>query len=287
MDQIKIGKFIAELRKSKNMTQEQLGEKLGVSFKTISKWENGRGMPELSTLRPLSEELEVSINEILSGERLNKQDYQEKLEENIVNTLDYSHKKIKHIKSIFFILIVFLVLIILTLATLFVIDINRMIKNEPVLFSTWGFNYMPPVNLDDVNMENSIKDYLIKRDEKINHYDNEKSFVAMRTYLITENSQNKYYVYAWVVKEKRYECDGKIISDTASSIPYKFELMKIDDAFIVENYEIPRDGSYYAEDMKRIFPSKVLKDINKAHTDGTIERLILEIQNQSNLYFHK
>lgn len=49
MDQMKIGKFIAELRKSKNMTQEQLGERLGVSFKTISKWENGRGMPEYSS----------------------------------------------------------------------------------------------------------------------------------------------------------------------------------------------------------------------------------------------
>ena len=52
MDQIKIGKFISELRKRKNMTQQQLGEKIGVSPKTISKWETGKGMPDLSSLKP-------------------------------------------------------------------------------------------------------------------------------------------------------------------------------------------------------------------------------------------
>lgn len=92
MNQVKIGKFIAELRKSKNMTQEQLGEKLGVSFKTISKWENGRGMPELSTLKPLSEELEISINELLSGEKIEKEKYQETFEENMLMAISYNNK---------------------------------------------------------------------------------------------------------------------------------------------------------------------------------------------------
>lgn len=104
MEQIKIGKFIAELRKNKNMTQEQLGEKLGVSSKTISKWENGRGMPELSTLKPLSEELCVSINEILSGEKIEKEVYQEKLEENIVSTIDYANKKMEKQRNLLSIL---------------------------------------------------------------------------------------------------------------------------------------------------------------------------------------
>ena len=95
MDQIKIGKFIAELRKEKNMTQQQLGDKIGVSYKAISKWENGRGLPELSTLKPLSEELGISINELLSGEKIAKEDLQEKIETNIINTIDYSNKKIE------------------------------------------------------------------------------------------------------------------------------------------------------------------------------------------------
>ena len=120
MDQIKIGKFIAELRKSKNMTQEQLGERLGVSFKTISKWENGRGMPELSTLKPLSEELEISINELLSGEKIEKEVYQERLEENIINTIDYTNKKIENRNNLIgLILIVFGVLISITAVAIF------------------------------------------------------------------------------------------------------------------------------------------------------------------------
>ncbi len=287
MDQVKIGKFIAELRKNKNMTQQELGDKLNVSFKTISKWENGRGLPELSTLKPLSEELGVSINEILSGEKLEKQDYQEKFEENIVNTLDYSNKKIKNIKYICMIFIICTILVLLIMFTLFGIDITRMRNNEPIFFSNWGFNYVPPINLDDINIENAIKDYLIREDEKNNHYDNEKSFVAMRTYLIDEKSKEKYYVYAWVLQEKYYLYDSKVTKDTGSSIPYKFEISKTDDTFIVENFEIPRDGSYYSVDMKNIFPDSVRNDMNEVHNDGTIEKLEMDIQKQLNLYFHK
>ena len=93
MDQEKIGKFIAKLRKEKNMTQNELAESLGITDRAISKWENGRGMPDLSLLTPLCEKLGVSINELLSGERLDKKDYQEKLEENFINTIDYIDKK--------------------------------------------------------------------------------------------------------------------------------------------------------------------------------------------------
>ena len=94
MNQIKIGKFISELRKSKNMTQQQLAEKIGVSSKTVSKWETGRGMPELSTLKPLSDELGITINELLNGEKIKKEEYLNKLEENMIATIDYSDKKL-------------------------------------------------------------------------------------------------------------------------------------------------------------------------------------------------
>ena len=93
MDQEKIGRFIAKLRKEKNMTQKELAESLEITDRAISKWENGRGMPDLSLLTPLCEILGVSINELLSGERLDKKDYQEKLEENFINTIDYIDKK--------------------------------------------------------------------------------------------------------------------------------------------------------------------------------------------------
>lgn len=85
MDQIKIGKFIAEERKAKKYTQRELADKLSISDKTISKWERGNGFPEVSLLLPLCNELEITVNELLSGERLQAMDYKKKAEENMVN----------------------------------------------------------------------------------------------------------------------------------------------------------------------------------------------------------
>ena len=94
MNQEKIGKFIAECRKDKGMTQSELAEKLGVTDKSIGNWENGRNMPDLALFKPLCDELGITINDLLSGEKISKEKYQEKFEENIVNTIDYSNKRV-------------------------------------------------------------------------------------------------------------------------------------------------------------------------------------------------
>lgn len=94
MDQIKIGRFIAKCRKEKNLTQVQFAEKMGVSDRSVSKWENGRCLPDLSLFEPLCEELNITINELLSGEKIDKEHYQEKLEENIIDTIDYTRKRV-------------------------------------------------------------------------------------------------------------------------------------------------------------------------------------------------
>jgi len=98
MDQIRIGKFIAECRKVKKITQSELAEQLGVTDRSVSNWENGKNMPDLSLFKPLCQILDITINELLSGEKLSKQKYQEKLEENIVNTIDYSTNKLNRYK---------------------------------------------------------------------------------------------------------------------------------------------------------------------------------------------
>ena len=90
MDQIKIGKFIATLRKEKELTQEQLGEKLGVTNKTISRWENGNYMPDIEMLSLLSKEFDVSINELISGERLLLDDFKKAADNNLVTALNNS-----------------------------------------------------------------------------------------------------------------------------------------------------------------------------------------------------
>ena len=70
MDQIKIGKFIASMRKEQSYTQRQLADLLGISDKTVSKWERGNGLPEVSLMLPLCECLHINVNELLSGQRL-------------------------------------------------------------------------------------------------------------------------------------------------------------------------------------------------------------------------
>lgn len=105
MDQERIGKFISKLRKEKNLTQEQFAEKLGVSSKSVSRWENGRNLPDLSLLIPISKELDITVNELLSGKIIEKEVYQKNLEENIIKSLvnlrKYFNLKVLRIISIF------------------------------------------------------------------------------------------------------------------------------------------------------------------------------------------
>lgn len=92
MNQEKIGAFIAKCRKEKGMTQTELAEKIGVTDKSISNWENARCMPDLSLYKSLCDALDISINDFISGERVKTEIYQEKLEGNLINTISYSNK---------------------------------------------------------------------------------------------------------------------------------------------------------------------------------------------------
>lgn len=95
MDMQKIGGFLAELRKDKNLTQEKLGEQLGVTNKTVSRWENGDYLPPVEILQMLGELYRVSINELLSGERLDDAHYKETAEGYIVADLMKKRKEAK------------------------------------------------------------------------------------------------------------------------------------------------------------------------------------------------
>ena len=87
MDQVKIGQFIAHLRREMNITQRELAERLSVSDKTVSKWECGNGLPEVSLMLPLCKVLGITVNELLSGERLESADYKAHAEENMTALL--------------------------------------------------------------------------------------------------------------------------------------------------------------------------------------------------------
>ena len=113
MNQDNIGKFIAECRKEKNMTQQELAEKLGVTDRAISNWENGRRLPDLSLISLVANELDVSVAELLNGRKLNKEELEE-LKTTIDKLLEYNTveeiKKIKKINGAFTVSFIFIVL---------------------------------------------------------------------------------------------------------------------------------------------------------------------------------
>ncbi len=113
MNQERIGKFIAKCRKDRKLTQIELAEKLGVSEKSVGNWENGRNMPDLSLFKPLCNILNISINDLMSGEKVDNQNYINTLEENIVDMVaNIERKKTKRKK---FIIITFIGILVMML----------------------------------------------------------------------------------------------------------------------------------------------------------------------------
>ena len=113
MNTEKIGNYISKKRKEKKLTQAQLAEKLGVTNRAISNWENGKNMPDLSLFKPLCDELDISINELMSGEEIDDKQYINTLEENIVNMVSNLEKTKKKKWKIIIGIIVLLFLIII------------------------------------------------------------------------------------------------------------------------------------------------------------------------------
>lgn len=121
MDISKIGNFIAEKRKQKNLTQQELADILHLSNRTISKWECGKGIPDSSIMMELCEVLDISVNELLFGENISSEEYKKKADENIISLIDKSQStykyKIAHVLYYLFselILVIFLIICIYT-----------------------------------------------------------------------------------------------------------------------------------------------------------------------------
>lgn len=100
MNQTEIGKFIAELRKEQKLTQAELGEKIGVTNKTISRWENGNYMPDVSTMQSLCEVLGITINELISARHLTETNYRQQADQNLLDSLTLTGNIRREIKLI-------------------------------------------------------------------------------------------------------------------------------------------------------------------------------------------
>ncbi|MBP3463387.1 MAG: helix-turn-helix transcriptional regulator [Clostridia bacterium] len=171
MDQVKIGKFIAQCRKNKKLTQVQLAEKLNITDRAISKWETGNGMPDSSVMLDLCEILGISVNELLSGEVIKMENYDLKAEENLIELKKQKEDSdrnmlslelvIGYISSISFLVLVFVasflempsmirVLLIILGGIIFAIGVTNAIKIEQIAgyyeCNKCHYKYIPSYN---------------------------------------------------------------------------------------------------------------------------------------------
>lgn len=126
MDLVKIGKYIAGKRKALGMTQKQLAEKLNMSDKSVSKWERGICLPDVSVYMELCEILGISINEFLAGEDIDAENVEKKSEDNIIQVTKDSKKKQKNLKSILAVVTTFAVIMVLVLGAVFVHEVMQL-----------------------------------------------------------------------------------------------------------------------------------------------------------------
>lgn len=157
MDQEKIGKFIQKLRKEKKLTQQELADKLNVTDRAISHWENGRRLPDVSLFKPLCEIFNITVNELISGERIDKNTIIEKSEENIISTLNITEKNRRKSKIIIASLVILLLLIITS-----VIIYYKKIYPKINIYA---------ITISKSNIEDSIKKYKVNNKTTIWYYE--------------------------------------------------------------------------------------------------------------------
>lgn len=278
MDQNKIGKFIAELRKNKKITQKELAERLNISEKTISKWECGKGLPEVSLMKPLCKELEITVTELLNGER-------ESTEEGIISYIDYTKKKSKH--KIIFLSIIFILLITFILSTIvyFFNSYNKIAVyyfegsnenfniNEMYLTKSNMYNILTSGNIEVINKDINPEDILeitLKSDTRViigRSYSNYNGHTYTEKYgyneLFDEDKLNN--ISNWYI-EISYKKDNEIIKE---QIKLKSEEIMRNNEFISKKVESIGDNQI--EDLEENLLERVKHQsqelINKGYTE--------------------
>lgn len=262
MDQEKIGNFIAKCRKNKKMTQQELADKLEITDRAISHWENGRSIPDASLYKSLCKELGISVEELINGEKDNRNIAKEK---NIITTIKENKEIKRKLKKILISLVIILILIISGL-----IYYNQNLK----------------VNL--VNDSNFLYDEVInfirKNEFKDNPDSNYKDFNVFYSYYgFGIEQKNSYkYVYMWLYQQSYYiENTNALAISTSNSIPVKaiFKNNKLKDVIY------PKNGTQYTSSIKEMFPGIIEIKVLNFNKEKNINKLFNEVEQKKNIYY--
>lgn len=286
MDQVKIGKFISELRKEQGMTQKELSALLGVTDRAVSKWENGRGLPDFACVKPLCDALGISFNEFVAGERIAEDAYRKSLEANLETVFEQSGKVKREndrLKSALTTILTALIII----GFAFAIDALRMSQNKPVTFSAWGSGYIPPTGTEGTMIDLAIRSYCVDaadQEAAQRGQQNTKAFVESNLFKI-EKKKDACVAYAWILMCTYRAEDGGIVLDCAYSIPHRFTLTEAENGYQVIGCELPEDGERYAKSLRELFPLPVRERVLAFDRNSSVSAMALRIEAQRDEYF--
>lgn len=226
MDLVKIGKYIAFKRKEQDLTQKQLAEKLNMSDKSVSKWERGICLPDVSVYLELCKILDISINEFLAGEDIPKETIEQKAEENIIQITKDNKNKQKYLKKIIRLLIVMLVVFIF-ITSIFIY--KKLTQPQ---------NYIEPYleKSTEMQMANMLSNH--PGDILLFHYNSKKDFDSLTMYL-TQYQKGKKISDKEICTFYNNPSKGTNTGNIALVVDYEASTLKIIDAF--------EDGYYIAE----------------------------------------
>lgn len=226
MDLIKIGKYIAFKRKEQDLTQKQLAEKLNMSDKSVSKWERGICLPDVSVYLELCKILDISINEFLAGEDIPKETIEQKAEENIIQITKDNKNKQKYLKKIIRLLIVMLIVFIF-ITSIFIY--KKLTQPQ---------NYIEPYleKSTEMQMANMLSNH--PGDILLFHYNSKKDFDSLTMYL-TQYQKGKKISDKEICTFYNNPSKGINTGNIALVVDYEASTLKIIDAF--------EDGYYVAE----------------------------------------
>ena len=270
MNQEKIGKFITTLRKEKNLTQEELANKLSITKNAVSKWERGISLMDMSLLKPLCEILDISITELLNGERIVNENLKDKTDDVIKDTIDYTNKKIKKnkIKNVIFTImgIIILTCILYFGYKLYLLNKYTLEKPENVSEIVEGLKnqseikiYKRTLNEEDYlvlsqfKIRNDFKEYTkVETDNELmpDMYQLEKDGITygitFSTEVYSEQLINQFTTDDIEFYGEFYEQKGENVQNKFTSADRKFFLLKNDINNDIDFYKYVADN-YYKE----------------------------------------
>ena len=254
MDQVKIGKFISEIRKRKNITQKEIAEKLGVTDKTVSRWENGHYLPDVSLWKELCEILDISILDLMNGEE--KERNKEEMEDSIFNTVKITNKKVSNMKRKTIIIILISLLIIIGTIIISIYQINHN-KKKPFVPISFISRYA------SVEKDDGWVCYF-----KIENHQNNYNYYGYNCVNLKYEKLDDYYTELEEIGRNgetfKYRSDGRWVSYHWSS--YEPDVRKIDKFFQDNNFQdvISIDDLNDLELETDIDKTEVLNLYNKA-----------------------